>query len=1181
MSLQFLRDLNKNVAESLSILNEGLEITNGVTEVGNIHLPYIRQLCVEDGGPLEAPRCCIFRQVPLRGASHTREGLVSVPSVPLSEASDRSGVESGSRRTASVSSVDAASLRGEDEGNNGLSPEIDMSPCALGEACLLNRVDATRYEKSLEAVIEFLRVVDAAFASRAVATRNLLETQVLPVLCSLMILSEVAQLFERPSAQLLGKFANSEALHMQVLSILSSALKLMDLILVYPEGLTSLKDRKIFESELSPDLQYRNGDLEARTVSGLLKDSALWDDGGQDVRGSGCPSGFEYFGRVGVIEVSEQERDGLKQYLSLLHSVGIATQFGRSLMAAAGLCVDGHGLLERDVVASAISVFEKLYTHNDLAWHLHQDNDQLLYTVDKLDACYVSWHLGCKGVCLACGRPFGIRDIPESLEGGDMCDCMVRPSDIVSPQRHLIEEELMLSSLNPRRLVRLTVESGDMVLKTRVSGLLLQMVLNSDAFVRHFVAEGCVDLLLDVLESCYLDQFGVLNESLAEVPLEMTKKRATALEKDLTIGMSYVPCSLDCILMLRHCLKLGDYGRTVSRRTVEFVGRLASTVLKTWVFYYCSERGYARDRENSVFRQSVCIVMDMCCALIVPGGGDVQVAYSRDQLQGKEHLAVRAVKHLIACQHSVNVSIFQAVLETGIVEQVMLAAHLLCNRTRFGYNAPERVLDDMMVFVSTVATASHSSPEASALLLTRLQAPIGELMPPVYAHVYHDMQTRDMEALKTTPIESQGQARLRQFRLEMFGDLVNISVIEHWMLCLQDSDVVASMRGPFRHWVIMLVVASGFLEGNDRVVDMLDYARESYRETVGILEVATPDGTPKVDWRHLTNMLDLSMALMASDVDVSQHVELLGMEPWALGVDVLKASVKGLKLSNTGDVVPVMLSSLSHLVSCLCIYRVNAGLNDLDTAPMIDLLKVDVDGPRYAMVRRIAAFVLSVMSACGVPLVEQRFGVDALVVVSECLNALYSSVEHVRALRMLDEMQPPHHVDGLVLPYDRVLETFLSSSQQIQLSEALGVALWHRTRLHEFDISPRLHKLIAQFRRLLHPHVMTRLIDELQEYELVRSGQTKQMSSKTDEEIEHMRQLHTEEIRFAQDRIAKLAAQVDVMSQSYYVAEANVRNSKEEILVLLEENRRLREWLEHCGDAVAIERTTLRADHEK
>ncbi|CDR94552.1 hypothetical protein, conserved [Babesia bigemina] len=1180
MSLQFLREFNKNVKESLSILNEGFEITNGVTELNNVHLPYIN-LLKRPEGPDDIPLCCIFGPGGYKRATGDHHASEASSVARVTESTSATAAASDVMDAPSASTTEAAESAGDDGTAEASSPQVEVEPsrCPLGDGCILKRIDASRFQSAITSVIDILKSVENVLSSTSVATRRLLENQVIPALCSLLEVSEIARLFHRPQPALSQKFNNTQTVHADLLGIVSIVLRLMDQILVYPESITKLKGRKVFEADISPRLQCNAADVSARVVAKLAGDVGPADGGSKSFDHYDCPSGYEYFGKVAIVSMTEAERDSLKHLLGMLNTVTIATQFARNILTAAEMCIDGHEMLERDVVTYSLGIVEKLYTHNDFSWHLHQADDKYLYTLDILDACYVNWQLAYKGVCFSCDHPLGIADIPESIPSsthGTICNCVISRGDHAAPNRHLIEKELVDSEVNPRRLMRLAKESGDMTLRARVTGILLQWMLNSASFQEHFVSEGCIGLLLDVLNGCYVDQFGLLNDSLAEIPAELSKKQAAALESELAIGMSFVPCSIECILMLRHCLRFGRISDTDIRPVIKFVTQLASTVLKIWIFYYCTKRGSARDGESSILRQILCIVLDMCCALVRPRIVDIGATSSQTgQSAGNPNHALSAVKHLRNCAKSTHAQHFSELIETGIAEEVMYALYVLCNRTRFGYEAPEHVVDELMRFIATVEIASRSNVEVADLLMNKIHMPIGDRMPAVYAHVMHDIQTRDVENLKLNPIVSPMQARLSRFRMEIFGEIAETPVLVLLLLCLFDSDVVVPFKAPLWGCSLRLVVASAIFERNEVAADIFEYVRDVYGDSLTTLDESAETTEKRPELRHLSSMLDMSIILFDSGLEEASRDKLINDDPWTIGTTVLAASVKLLKVKfvscmsifiqqqSSDDYIALTVKALSQLALYLSKRHLCTELGDVDSSPITECMTAYKDA-QCATVTQLAALVLALLEARGVPL-HDKAALQTIVTVSESLIQLHRNERHVRALRLMTDLQPCRRVDGILRSYEDTLEVFLAEVDSVAESDALGVVVWHRTNLCEFELSPRVHYVMERFRWTLQMHVIGRMVDSLRDYALIHVDDAKRISSKTAEEVQRMSHLHAEEIAFAQERISKLNKQVDIMAMSFYKAEDMVTNYKNELEEMRKENKKLRKRLKKAG----------------
>ncbi|GFE54243.1 hypothetical protein BaOVIS_016470 [Babesia ovis] len=1155
MSLQFLRDFNKNVSESLSILNEGIEITNGVTDTGNIHLPYIQQLSfsavIAKNG---VSRCCIWREIAQTELRSTRERGVIATNLDSGHQID--SVTDSSREVTADLTGDTFNNNGDIVGDDIPSDVVDTLSCPLGQGCIVNTVDPGIYSSSIEEILSFLRNVENALECRSFANRSLLDTQVLPVLCCLVSVWDLVDLFSKPSAPLLSKFGDIANIHSGVLSILSTALKLIDRILVYPEFLTCKSASNVVEYQLTPDLQQKQDDSDTIAVSGITRTDTTsqtpWasnriEPSGSSVSCTYSASGFTYFGRVAIVTLTSDEYDRLKHCLALLNAVGIASDFGRTLLRAAGVCVGGIKLEERDTVLLSLKILEKLYTHNDLAYHLHHADDSLIYTIDNLDAFYIKWHIACNDTCFHCEKPIGIRGISdeiEDIEDGVLCTCLYDTNDAVSPNRHLIEAEVQSSVFGPSKLMTLVIDSGDMVLKTHITRLLMHMILSSCSFRRHFVSEGCLETLMNILEQCCNDQFGIINVSLSQIQEDYTEKQVSALEKELGLATSFLPYTMDSMLILRQCLFHNDWGRIDSSRMVSFVTQMTSTVLTTWLFYYIHGPGTVRDRENSVFTHSLSILLDMCCSLVTHKPGTVSsnlVAVSGRPVPDA-HTALLTVNKLSETNHSTNIGLLKDVLDSGITDQVMFAAHLLCNRTRFGHHTPEKVLDEMMRFISTVAISSNGSIETRSILIHRLRTPTGDKLPRLYAYMYYDLLMRDLESLQMS-VTSPFTARLHQFRIEMFGDLSYIPILMHWFLCLNDDRVLDSLKESHRCCLWMMVVTTGLYKVDERARDILEYSRDIYNHTLPTM--FTPDQT-EIEWRPIRNILEFSMSMITHESDRSTQVAYVGPDFVSTCINILEVSLgnQQLQLSEV-TTVAMCTKTLCCLATLMSMDKSTLEVENLDIKPILGLLNLDNNGS-YSNVRRLAAFVLVLMRVRGVQIVNSDFDLGTLMLVTKCLRELYTSSEHIQALKLLNDLEPVAHLDSTLASYEVMLDTFFKASSNTAPVQALWVIAWHKSNLYKFQLPPTIHRFIALFRRMLHVHVIDLLLNDILTCTSSESAHVS-IFTKTDDEVEKLCQIHAEEISFAQERVDQLTAQVEILSKSYYVAEANAKALKDEL----------------------------------
>ncbi|KAK1935873.1 hypothetical protein X943_000110 [Babesia divergens] len=1150
MSLQFLRNLNKNVTESLSILNEGLEIANGIADVNGTHLPYVLQLRPpQEKDSSSIAKCCIFQDISVQTsdccidgdstASYTLEGK--------SRGSSSSESSNGkSKTTPSISSatggvtVDAINSEGEDVTVSA----SHMSTCALGDACLLRLIDKDTYSEALKCIDEFIGNVNNAMATYSYATRNLLERQSLPVLCSVITITQVIDFIRKPNVRLCETFGDPLALSKTMLDIVASTVSVINRMLVYPEDILKDKHRKKVEAKLTTHLRINHEDCRSQVMSDNynvvehpIKDGNVSTSFISQER----INAFDYMGNVGVLIIKDQEKERLHYTLSLLQTVGIETNFGRTLMAAAGVCLNSLEVSEKEVVDNVLQLIEKMYTHNDICWLLHQADEHKLYTVDKSDEFYINWQLCCNGICCACERPLGMYGIPESmaaLPDSGWCNCIISRNDLISPNRSLIEEELMASAMHPCRLLEMALETSDMMVKSRITGLMLLMVLNSSDFLNQFIDAGCIEHLLNIIDTCHVDQFSVVNTALDELTLENKVECGGDIEKELLMCMSFLPCSIDCIMMLRHCLKTVGCKSIDVAKVVKCISRLASTMMKIWVYYNCVDHEGSREIETAPFIDVICIVIDMCITVMMQPRhrshgtfGD----YNNTMTAG--NMAKLAVHNLVEAQKSADVSTLKEFLETGILEELLCAAHLLCCRTGFGYEIHRRVFDKLTRFISSAFLVYKGAPTIMGDLVSRLMKPLDSYMPALYAFVYNDIQTRDIETLKSIDITSQQQTRLKQLRIEMLGDMANVPILLHWLLTLNDNANVFP-KEHFRRTLLSIVAASDLLAGNEVADAIIEYVQLQYKEALNKLGDVGAAYDMDATMRQLISPLEISTTLLEANKNDSMKTNALFENAWLMGIDILNKALKRIQQSNDSCLMENTLCIMSLLIKCLCTIGMDAVNQHVDIAPLLTL--------GYSL---------------GVPLYQERMDLHLLISITRSLRDTYMCDEHKYALMLIRGVAASQYSDALVERYIPMLQSFLLISQHAYVSNALDVLLWDHTNTHSFLLSAAVHSFIMHFRQLIHSHMMVNICEDMQSYSLVHKDDIYLKASKTDDEIERMRQLHSEELAFAQDRIAKLTSQINVMANSYYLAESAMKTLREELDLVMAENLDLREQL--------------------
>ncbi|KAK1443322.1 hypothetical protein BgAZ_201980 [Babesia gibsoni] len=1168
MSLQFLRNLNKNVKESLSALNEGLEITNGVAEVGKLHLPYILQLLPRNEQGTTGEQCCIFANRDILRAISERDGgntpgNQSPNERPPSSRTLLKLIEED--RGAQLSDVAESPERNDELGNHIASPpQSQRAACPLGAGCILKNIDESTFEEALQSIDEFIGNVDKAFDTQSAGTRHLLETEALPVLCRLLRLAEVANFLNDPPPSLLERLKNAFGFSAKMFDQVVFTLKHIDRMLAYPDDILKGQSSKVYKARLTPRLRAENpfSDAYSYGKSGMSPHHTTGgQQGGVESKKHDC-SVLDYLGNIGVLSIDQHKRERLQHVLSLFDYVAISTDFGRSIMTVAGVCLGGVELSELEIVEKSLQIILKLYTHNDVNWMLYQEDDQKLYTVDKLDSFYTNWQISCNGLCYSCGKPLGIRDIPESVPtvaNATLCLCLIDRNDIVSPNRHLIEQELLNSAITPFALLKLALQSSDMVVRTRVTGLLLQMTLNSPMVSQHIVESGCIERLLELIEGCCIDQFGVLNAAMDALNSEYWEKAAAEVDGELAIGMSFVPCALDCIMILRHCIKTAGCMRSDVSKVVKSVVQLTMTMLKVCVYLNCSGRESVKDVASRQFVMCFSIVLDTCIGLLTCRTC-VLSENSKRACNGwtTGNMAKVALHNLADFRMPVNTDVCRGLLEAGLVEAVLVAAHLLISQSRFGRTFNEETFAQLMRFIAVIYVTSKRNTTARQLLVERLRAPIGKNIPPLFSCLYSMMQEADIESMRNSDITSQQVAMLNQLRMETIGDAANVPPLLHWLLAINDADVSVTLNEHLHHLFLKMMISAGTFDGNETANSIVEYAQLILKDLLLRLNNNTTDDQSNLICR-LVGQMQLSIALLRAGKLDKMNLTATFKNPWKLGMEILNAAVGDMENGYTDKKDKLLVKVLSLLAVYLSIPGDNESGENIDVKPLLEIVKMEEMNER--MIQPISAFVITLAYALGTSINEDVINLDFAICMSKHLRTLYQSEEHVYMVKVTNELEESHCIDPLMAGYEDMQRRFLSQIRRDSVSNAVDILLTGKAELQEFTLPTKVHLVIKHFRGLMHSQAVQLMMEDIKTTALIHGAESVGLNSVAEAEVKRLRKLHAEEMEFAQNRIAQITSQLNVITESYFMVESNLKALKAEMEGVSKENASLKKKL--------------------
>ncbi|BAM39237.1 conserved hypothetical protein [Theileria orientalis strain Shintoku] len=580
--MHFIRKINKNVQESFSIINEGIQITNGILEIKSVHLPRLLQLSAKRNvKEEESAICCIFEEY----GGGRRKG------VRVNDNKFQEKRESGEPRVKQrlVSKLkflhgENGGLEGGEGGKNGVGGE---ATCSLGENCVLRRFSESSYRESVEFVEVFLKSLTRVLEDASSSSRKVVENQSFLTLYEISQLYDAALVLKSQAGRLVKLEGRMEGLQSSLLALVAQALKLLNEMLAYPSH--------IYFGNLNRE--YDDSKIERRKYDELVKRRY----------GEEKVDEYELVGSFAFINVNEEEKRDLDEYLRCIDAILDASEDAKQVLEALSVTYYGEDAEWNEVFHGFLQLFQKIFAYNDVNWHVAQEDGSALYLWNRhYDAC--SHYVYHEEHCYDCTKPKMDRDL-DAKE--DYCACFLTTQRCSFRVKVAVEEAIKSNPALVKQLLGLLRSVNQLYIKSRLLELMSQLTAQVEGFADVFSKQGALQSVFGALEDCSKDHFYMLNTTLNAASYEEQKPAphlALVNEKDLKIFMSFPPCAVEALTLI-HSYAVSSRMH-VSPRDAATLARYAKNLVLVYTYYNCTHESTKSMELLSAFSQILHVALE-------------------------------------------------------------------------------------------------------------------------------------------------------------------------------------------------------------------------------------------------------------------------------------------------------------------------------------------------------------------------------------------------------------------------------------------------------------------------------------------------------------------------------------------------------------------------------------------
>ncbi|UKJ88152.2 hypothetical protein MACJ_000595 [Theileria orientalis] len=1025
--MHFIRKINKNVQESFSIINEGIQITNGILEIKSLHLPRLLQLSAKrNAKDEESAICCVFEDY---RAGRTKGVRVKDNNFQENRESVEPKVK---QRLVSKLKFLHGENGGLEEGNNGKNGVGAESTCSLGENCVLRRLSENSYRESIEFVDVFLKSLTRVLEDSSSSSRKVVENQSFLMLYEISQLYDAALVLKSQAGGLVNLGRITESLQSSLLAIVAQSLKLLNEILAYPSH--------IYFGNLNRE--YDDSKIERRKYDTLVK--RRYPEEKLDE--------YELVGSFSFINVNEEEKKDLDEYLYYIDAILDASENAKQILESLKVTYDSEDTEWNEVFYGFLRLFQKIFAYNDVNWHLAQQDSNVLYFWNRYyDAC--SHYVYYEEHCHDCKKP---KMDPDLNSREDYCVCFLSTERCNFRVKVVVEEMMKNDLASAKQLFSLLKSVKQLYIKSRLLELMSQFTAQIEGFADVFSKQGALQSVFEALEGSSKDHFYLLGTTLSEVSYEEHKPAAylsLVNEKDLKIFMSFPPCTTEA-LMLIHSYVVSSRWHVSAKDSASLV-RYAKNLVLVYTYYNCTHESTKSMELLSTFSQVLHVTLESVLF--------AQVCVKDLEIRG-DPFCKHIVEKLDSVDRIKDMEALSSRLDLELCNMVTCSLVILMNLSKLGsfveYQAIRSFTNYLSVYMSTLNSRCGES------MVERLSSMRVNDLPNLYKCMLNVVYTKETQVQELEDVI--------KMKIASFMDFESLPIFQ-LAVSLLDPYINTRVTSKFTGKVFKLASKMGVFN-NDTTTGrgLKQYFSRECEQLSSLLDQEFDDGKLVFYRKFVFNY----SALLRANIDTGEgHSKVDLLEEFGLEfvLNTLSKMISILKFKSGGNLENIFQYMLKALLCSTMTMGYGLGFKGTDYTPLLEFITMERNyggnSRGLASVVMLYLFIVGFgMDENGVVGSKDRVDLAMLSKMHENLNSLYFSKEF-KAAEMalkLDDIQP---VDSLGLGFEESLRRFRACISNTTKNDLIELYYWNQNNFYNFSLPPSLFKKLIAFKQYLHPHL--------------------------------------------------------------------------------------------------------------
>ncbi|UKK00557.2 hypothetical protein MACK_000631 [Theileria orientalis] len=1025
--MHFIRKINKNVQESFSIINEGIQITNGILEIKSVHLPKLLQLSSKNNVKNEESAiCCIFEGY---GAGRSKGVRVNDNNFQENRESVEPKVKHRLVSKLKFLHGENGGLERGDNGKNGVEAELT---CSLGENCVLKRFSEDSYRVSVEFVDVFLKSLTRVLEDSSSSSRKVVENQSFLTLYEISQLYDAALVLKSQAGRLIKQEGNVESLQSALLAIVAQSLKLLNEILVYPSH--------IYFGNLNRE--YDDSKIERRKYDTLVK--RRYPEEKVDE--------YELVGSFSFINVNEEEKKDLDEYLNYIDSILDASENAKQILESLKVTYDSEDAEWNEVFYGFLLLFQKIFSYNDVNWQVSQQDSNVLYFWNRYyDAC--SHYVYYEEHCYDCTKP---KMDPDLDAKDDYCVCFLS-TERCNFRVKVAVEDMMRNDLNSmKQLFGLLKSVKQLYIKSRLLEMMSQFTAQIEGFADVFSKQGALHSVFEALEECSKDHFYLLDTTLNVVSYEEYKPGphlSLVNEKDLKIFMSFPPCTIEALMLIHSYVVRSRWH--VSVKDSEILVRYAKNLVLVYTYYNCTHDSTKSMELLTAFSQVLHVTLEsvLFAQLCV-----------RDLEMRCEPFCKHIVEKLDSVDRITDMEARSSRLDLELCNMVTCSLVILMNLSKLGsfveYQAIRSFTNYLSVYMSTLNGRGGES------MVERLSIMRVNDLPQLYKCMLNVLYTKETQVHELEDVI--------KMKIGSFMDFESLPIFQ-LAVSLLDPYINTRVTSKFTREVFKLASKMGVFSGETTTGRGLkEYFSRECEELSSLLDQEFDDGKLVFYRKFVFNY----SALLRANIDTGEghsKVELLEEYGIKFVLSTMSKMISILKFKTGGNLENIFQYMLKALMCSTMTMDYGLEFKSADFTPLFELISMERNyGGHLRGVASVVLLYLFIvgfgMEENGVVGYEERVDLVMLSKMHEELNSLYFSKEFKAAetALKLDDIQP---VDSLGLGFEESLRRFRECIANTTKNDVIELYYWNQNNFYNFSLPPGVFKKLIAFKQYLHPHL--------------------------------------------------------------------------------------------------------------